>query len=226
MTCTISRKKTFRKDYFANGKPEALIVTVRFDDSCNNGHDTFAITADRYEAHRQYGEPKIKHKSGRTLWLNGGGCLHEEIAEHFPELAKYIKWHLCSTDGPLHYVSNTVYQAGDRDCWGLRKGEFKQFTTKEGLPLWELAVSYEQAHETVASAEAPPAVTLQYKPYGREGEGKESDLEAARHSAVWPDATDEDLTAPGLEERLKARLPKLLEEFHQDMQELFGGQDE
>ena len=42
---------------------------------------------------------------------------------------------------------------------------------------------------------------------------KESNLDHARSSAVWPDATDEDLLAPGLEERLQARLPRLMGEF-------------
>jgi len=37
---------------------------------------------------------------------------------------------------------------------------------------------------------------------------------------VWPDATDEDLTAPGLRERLDARLPGLLMEFRAAMEEL------
>ena len=37
---------------------------------------------------------------------------------------------------------------------------------------------------------------------------------------VWPDATDEDLTAPGLRERLDARLPGLLTEFRAAMEEL------
>jgi hypothetical protein len=52
-------------------------------------------------------------------------------------------------------------------------------------------------------------------------EGKERDLDAASHSAIWPDATDEELTEPGLKERLLARLPQLLEEFKQAV-EHFG----
>jgi hypothetical protein len=52
------------------------------------------------------------------------------------------------------------------------------------------------------------------------GEGKARELDAARHAAIWPDATDEDLTAPGLKERLEARLPKLLEEFRAAVESL------
>lgn len=39
-----------------------------------------------------------------------GGCLHDEIAKHFPELAKVIRWHLCTlSGGPMHYIENAVY---------------------------------------------------------------------------------------------------------------------
>jgi hypothetical protein len=45
-------------------------------------------------------------------------------------------------------------------------------------------------------------------------------LVAARSSAIWPDATDEELCADNLEERLRARLPALLAEFKKDMESL------
>jgi hypothetical protein len=49
------------------------------------------------------------------------------------------------------------------------------------------------------------------------GEGKEPDLEAARASAVWPDATLEQLRD---KEALKARLPGLMKEFRAAMEQL------
>lgn len=47
------------------------------------------------------------------------------------------------------------------------------------------------------------------------GEGKARDLDAARLSAIWPEATDEELLAPKpeLEAKLLARLPTLMQEF-------------
>jgi len=45
-------------------------------------------------------------------------------------------------------------------------------------------------------------------------------LDHARASACWPDATDEDLTAPGLQERLEARLPALMAEFRAAIESL------
>jgi hypothetical protein len=44
------------------------------------------------------------------------------VQEHFPELAPFLKWHLCSTDGPLHYIANTRYHAGFRDGFLFREG--------------------------------------------------------------------------------------------------------
>jgi hypothetical protein len=57
---------------------------------------------------------------------HGAQCLHDEIAKAFPELAKYIKWHLCSTDGPMHYVANTVFHAdehGPTHAWVYFTGQ-------------------------------------------------------------------------------------------------------
>ena len=45
-------------------------------------------------------------------------------------------------------------------------------------------------------------------------------LNAARSCAIWPDATDEELTSPGLEDRLMARLPGLMEDFREAVESL------
>ena len=109
-------------------------VEVRHDDDCGNGYNTFTITS---EVRNQF----------RMISC---GCQHEKVAEHFPELASFIRWHLVGTNGPLHYIANTVYHA------------------------------------------------------------KNGDLEYARSSAVWPDATLEQLQDANA---LQARLPELLTEF-------------
>lgn len=82
-----------------------LQVEVRFDDDCGNRHNSFAVTATVWNPRRRDD-------------IEAGGCLHDEVAEVFPELAPLIKWHLCSADGPMHYVANTVYWAaqGNFDC--------------------------------------------------------------------------------------------------------------
>lgn len=109
--------KTFMHQKFMiarqyNGGKSKLVVELRFDDNPENGHNTFAATATEYE----------KDKRGHWRGI-AGGCMHEEIAKIFPEFAQLLPWHLVSTDGPMHYLANTVYMAGDRDHWGRRAGE-------------------------------------------------------------------------------------------------------
>ena len=39
-----------------------------------------------------------------------GGCCHDEVAKHFPELAKFISLHLCNHYGaPMYPVENGIY---------------------------------------------------------------------------------------------------------------------
>lgn len=77
-----------------NGK---LKMYVRYNDDCKNGYRSFAMTGDLWESRRC--EPDMC------------GCIHDELEKHFPEYARFIKWHLTSEDEPMHYVANTVYHA-------------------------------------------------------------------------------------------------------------------
>ncbi len=141
--------KTFGpKQFTENGTTYRITTNVRHDDNCHNGHNSFAITG-------------VIDKRARGRWVEySGGCLHDSIAKHFPELAPFIKWHLTSTDGPMHYVANTTY------------------------------------HATALM-------------------NKEANLEYARSSAVWPDATLEQLTD---RTALEARLPALMADFRRDVE--------
>jgi hypothetical protein len=40
------------------------------------------------------------------------GMQHDAIAKHFPELEKFLKWHLVSIEQPMHYLANSLYWAG------------------------------------------------------------------------------------------------------------------
>ncbi len=133
-TLTKSQKKLYTAQWEEGKNRYSITATVRHDDQCGNGHNTFALTADIRENGREY----------------MGGCCHEEVAKRIPELAPFIKWHLTSTDGPMHYEANTVYHA------------------------------------------------------------KQGKLDYARSTAIWPNATLEQLLD---KEALEARLPMLLEEF-------------
>ena len=75
--------------------------------------------------------------------------------------------------------------------------------------------------ETLYCGDAPPPVpALQWRPLMQNGEGKGRELDAARKTAVWPEATDEELCAEPekLREALAARLPRLLEQFRCDIE--------
>ena len=185
----------------SHGKDAVLSVMLRFDDECKNGHETFSITG-------EVRGPRGVHITS--------GCIHEDIARVFPELEPLIKWHLTSTDGPMHYIANTCYHAGDRDCYGLRAGEVKPIIGPDKIPTW---VPKTKPEQHVKSCEQPAPVLVEYELLCRKGEGKARDLNAARRAAVWPNATDEELCQERsqLEAVLKARLPVMLTAFKQDM---------
>lgn len=236
-TLTKNQTKTFRKDYINDQEePETIIAKVRHDDSCGNGHNTFAITGEVYRRDVHRGEPTVTHEgTGRKLWLSFCGCVHDEIREHFPELAPLLKWHLCSTDGPLHYIENTIWHASDKDCWGKRAGEpraydyYVQPAGGQGLLvewpenedrriLGPKVQKFRTREEAQGVADACGGTVIEYATIL--GEGKAIELDAARRSAIWPEATDDELTAPGLRGRLEDRLPGLLAEFQKAVESL------
>lgn len=146
---TKSQVKTFEKTYVEKGTTFKIVATVRHDDNCGNGHNTFSIVGD------------IQRKARNGRWVDDRcGQIREDIVKRFPNLAPYLKWHLCSTDGPLHYIANTLYHV------------------------------------------------------------KNGNLDYARSTAIWPEATDEELTSDNLRERLEQRLPTLMESFRAAVESL------
>lgn len=145
----------------------------------------------------------------------------------FPEFTKFYEWiDFSIVSGPLHYIANTLFHAGNRDHWGLRKGEISHIKVN-GEYKYELKFvdKYDQPVEipTFITREGkPPTINLRpvYMPVLRVGEGKERDLDWARASAMWPDATDEELMADDLEQKLIDRLPGLIELFKADMKKI------
>jgi hypothetical protein len=85
-----------KKIYHEEGNVYKICAKVSLDDDCNNMHADFSITADVYE----------RTKNGRWVWV-AGGCQHDLISKHFPELKRFIPLHLCSHDGsPMYPVEN------------------------------------------------------------------------------------------------------------------------
>ncbi|MDR1459497.1 MAG: hypothetical protein LBI60_04720 [Bacteroidales bacterium] len=78
-----------------NGK---IIVKIRLNDECKNGHQDFSMTADIYEKHR-------------GSWRDaGGGCCHEEILKRWPEFKIFADLHLSDYKGaPMYAVENGLY---------------------------------------------------------------------------------------------------------------------
>lgn len=263
----LTKKQTKRygpKAIDYHGTPAVIVAEVRFDDECGNGHNTFAITGDIRAVDRRVN----RHGGG---WL-AGGCLHDEIREKFPELTPFIKWHLCSTDGPMHYLANTLFMAGDKDCWGKRKGDVTgwEFGVRfNGVPVthrlpekfwtWARMMHGQSKFKVRAIAHVDREGEYKYSPHYtfqgfaekwhecpfrdkteaeemcdalngcevqwiripvRYSDGKERELDSARRASVWLEATDEELIADGLKERLEARLPALLAEFRRDVESL------
>lgn len=185
----------------AYGPGELLTVEIRFDDECKNGHNSFAITAN------------VRRSGARDI--TAGGCMHEEIAQVFPELAHLIRWHLCGTDGPMHYIANTVYHAlqhSPNRAWVYFNGPSDPLNigeTKERL------VGYVNAHEAL-KVEGAEGYRVQWD----EKTAKVQNLDRARSCGVWPDATDEQLSLPKAElsALLEARLPALLAAMRADIE--------
>lgn len=187
-------------DYGPGGQ---ITVTIRFDDECQNGHQSFSITAEVYTN------------------CQACGCLHEDIAREFPELAPLIKWHLMGTDGPMHYIANTIYHAGDRDHNGLKAGERRQIRNgRTGQLCWRLETDVKLPQYIDNDTQPTEAAVQRYVPWERVGEGKARELDAARSCAVWPEATNEELSQEpeALKVALEARLPALIAEFRADME--------
>lgn len=200
----LTKNQTKKFSRIAEGSDYKVDVVLRFDDRCGNGHNTFSITGTTYTLNKY------------DRWEEeSGGCIHEQIETHYPEFSHLIPYHLCSTDGPMHYLANTIYLAGDRDYNGLKAGEFKPINKPDGTPIWEIK---EKINSPITSKEKPDNLVLEYQGYGRIGEGKARELDAARRCAIWPKATDEELMSDDLKTRLENRLPQLLADFRSAME--------
>jgi hypothetical protein len=274
-TLTKNQKKTRRAEFVDDdGKLCVIEVEIRHDDECGNGHNTFSITGTVYDRHERIpGERPIRNSKGESVWPGSSGCIHEEIAKRMPELAPFIKWHLTSTDEPMHYIANAAFHASDRDHNGLRKGEPSRF--EYGLKFDDVPITHQlkstkfwqflkervgTGEFQIAEHQHPPdsgnykfAPKYSFVGYAEKwhecpfdsrieaeefaaalkqcrvafvkipvefSEGKERDLDAARSCAVWPDATDDELMADDLKERLAERLPALQAEFQAAVESL------
>ncbi len=189
---TLTKKQTHMETRIIGD--ERLTVFIRHDDSCGNGHNSFAITADLDEK-----------TNGR--WRNAaGGCMHDEVERFFPKLKPYIKWHLTSTDGPMHYLANTTYHASSID---KEQGQFWVYLNDDTIPIRRKLLGIFDKDDMIAIRLRYPDDVIQTEMYPNP-QAKEANLEHARSTAVWPDATLDQLLD---RDALLARLPALMNEF-------------
>jgi hypothetical protein len=116
----------------------------------------------------------IQRQAGNNHWYDhAGGCCHEEIEAHFPELRPLIKWHLSSLKGPMHYTSNAVYwfeKMAGRSKWAPGIGEpdplsaFRSTVVLGAVP-GDIAPSLDASNEAVRTwcAARLPALIEQMK---------------------------------------------------------------
>lgn len=111
---TINRRtwtKTWTETH-AGRKPErrGMIVKAELHYLSGNSRPYFSITSDSYSS---------EQTRSRDGWMkdvggwDGGGCQHELILEHFPELWPLVEMHLSHDDAsPMHAFANAWYWAG------------------------------------------------------------------------------------------------------------------
>ncbi len=189
------RVEGFRLD----GGHGILIIDIRYDDQCGNGHNSFSITGSLYR------------DTTAERNMVSCGCIHDDIEEYAPQFAHLIKWHLTSSDGPMHYIANTTYRAKEH---GPEKAHIYFEDKNLPIPMDRQCMKYDSIENAKAVCKADDRYTMEVD----EKTAKVADLDAARNSAVWPEATAEQLRD---KDALAARLPALMVEF-KDMIESLG----
>ena len=210
MTTHDNQVITKRGQYTENGETRVVIAKIRYDDRCKNGRNTFSIVGEVYGPHGDRHPNPARTNGGKVVYMESCGCVHDDVEKAIPELAPLLKWHLTSSDGPMHYVANTMYHAESKEvCKGWIHSKER---TIAGISLLGRCVKYTSTAEAEkVIAEAPEMFFF----VPDEKSAKTADLDAARRSAIWMDATDADLTQPAadLKRALLARLPALMLEF-------------
>ena len=182
---------------------ERVVLVIRHDDACGNGHNTFSMTVDLYE----------RRDPAHPWRLVGCGANPSLIEQRFPEFKGYTKWHLCSTEGPLHYEANTIYHASEI---GKDQGQFYVYLDDPERKVKRTLLGIYNRQDLALIQRDYPAGVIDTVVYPNP-HAKSADLEAARHCAIWPDATLAQLRNRDL---LRARLQGLLHEFKRDVESL------
>jgi hypothetical protein len=94
--------KAWHKVFFANGEKYQIIIKSELVHLDGNSSPYFSIGGDIFRLAR----------NGRKPWV-AGGCIHDEIIKHFPQLQPLVDVHLSDDNGvPMHAYANAAYWAG------------------------------------------------------------------------------------------------------------------
>ena len=94
--------KEWNKVFYEGGQKYRIQVRAQLEHLDGNKKPHFSIGGDIYRL----------AKNGRKVW-ESGGCIHEEIVKHFPQLQLLVDIHLADYDGvPMHAYANAAYWAG------------------------------------------------------------------------------------------------------------------
>lgn len=193
---------------------------VRWDTAGLSAGNIFTIDCLRY------------FKSADGTWKLSCKVGLANIPEHFPELAKYVKWRHATPEGPNDYIAGTLRAASACYDIGHNPGEPKIVDyyplTREGGLIFKIDDSGKprpvvthveaDARAIAASCGSFNVVDHVVSRYA----GKDRDFDAARRIAAWPDATDAQLSLPPaeLEQLLLRRLPGVRAALRRDIEEL------
>lgn len=101
-TKQISMETTNNIRYSVTKKNKAgntVIIKIRLNDECKNGHNDFAITGEEYEK----GKPLTDRNCIRC------GAMGDDLAEWFPEFKIFNDLHLCDAKGAPMYAQGNGY---------------------------------------------------------------------------------------------------------------------
>jgi hypothetical protein len=94
--------KQWNKVFYENGQKHRIKVVAELVHRDGNSNAYFSIT----------GEVERQAKNNRWMPFLSG-CIHQEIMQHFPNLASLCDIHLSDEDGvPMHAYANAAYWAG------------------------------------------------------------------------------------------------------------------
>jgi len=127
---TKNQKVSFNKTLFSEKYNCTIDIccNIRFDDQCGNGHNSFGITGGVYESGKKRCDKNVI----------AYGCVHDDIILYFPEFSHLIKYHLVSSDCPMHYIANTLYHSRTTDTKGKKAGDpirFNEFLKFDNIPF-------------------------------------------------------------------------------------------